>query len=95
MFVVPFVSRWVRGRQPSQAVRKKARARLTLEALVDRVLPAVIHVTTLADSGAGSLRDAILRANTLPAKNAIDFQPGLSAGIRKARSMSPFAGPGR
>jgi cyclophilin family peptidyl-prolyl cis-trans isomerase len=47
-----------------------------LEGLEDRKVPAVLTVTTTADSGAGSLRQAILDADdttTNPGQNTIDF----------------------
>src|SRR5262245_56232651 len=42
-----------------------------LEALEDRTVPAVLHVTTLADSGAGSLRQAISDANDTDADTIV------------------------
>jgi hypothetical protein len=47
------------------AVARRPRVRPQLEYLEDRVVPAVINVTTLADgNGAGTLRAAIAQANT-------------------------------
>jgi hypothetical protein len=47
--------------------------RLTLEALEDRQLLSTFTVTNLHDSGAGSLRWAIVAANTRPGADTIDF----------------------
>ena len=52
-----------------------------LEGLADRVVPAAFHVPTLADSGAGSLRDAILRANAHAGADVIVFDEGLTGTI--------------
>src|SRR5207244_10758882 len=50
-------------RTASPAKTKSARAGLRTERLEDRTMPATFAVTTLADSGVGSLRQAILDAN--------------------------------
>jgi hypothetical protein len=50
-------------------------SRLRLEALEDRTLPST--VTTLADSGPGSLRDLVAQAAP---GDTIDFDPGLAGG---------------
>ena len=50
--------------------------RLLLELLESRDAPAVFTVTTTADSGAGSLRQAILNANANPGLDTIQFQIG-------------------
>ncbi|MGH7222414.1 MAG: beta strand repeat-containing protein [Gemmataceae bacterium] len=51
---------------------QRPRVRLQLEHLEDRVVPAVIDVTTLADGvGAGTLRSAIAQANTNDANGDI------------------------
>jgi hypothetical protein len=44
-------------------------------------VPAAFHVTTLADSGDGSLRAAVAQANAHPGVDTIDFQPGLTGTI--------------
>jgi hypothetical protein len=69
------------GRQnvkPSKkrAARRRSSFRPFLEGLEDRQVPAVLTVTTTADSGAGSLRQAILDANNTtanPGQNTIHF----------------------
>src|SRR5262249_46453910 len=62
------------ARRAGPPPRRPCRPRL--EALEDRCLPST--VMNLADSGPGSLRDAI--AGT-PAGGTVDFQPGLSGTI--------------
>src|SRR5262245_44305523 len=47
--------------------------RLGVEALDDRCLPSTFTVTNLLDSGAGSLREAVVAANANPGADAIDF----------------------
>jgi hypothetical protein len=49
--------------------------------LEDRALPSVFTVLNLADSGLGSLRQAVLDANAQPGANVIDFAPGLEGTI--------------
>src|SRR5262245_27302083 len=82
MSILSSVSKWFRGRgRPAAVVRKPARARLGLESLDARIVPSTFHVTTLADSGAGSLRAAVARANAHPGADVIDFQAGLTGTI--------------
>src|SRR5581483_3289215 len=52
------------------------RTGLRLEHLEARETPAVFTVTSAADAGPGSLRQAILDANTTPALDTIRFQIG-------------------
>ena len=47
--------------------------RLSVEPLEDRAVPAVFVVQTLADAGAGSLRQAVLDANATPGADVIRF----------------------
>lgn len=49
------------------------RARPRLEMLEDRLAPALFTVNSLANSGAGSLRDAITAVNADPGADTIDF----------------------
>lgn len=46
---------------------------LIVESLEDRQVPSTFTVTTLSDSGAGSLRQAILSANANPGADSIQF----------------------
>jgi hypothetical protein len=64
------------GRRARRGARARFPFRPRLEHLEDRAVPST--VTTLGDSGTGSLRDAIL--NT-PAGGTVDFQPGLTGTI--------------
>ena len=58
----------------SRASRRQT-PRLLLEALEDRTVPSTFTVLNLADSGAGSLRQAILDANANPGADLIRFGP--------------------
>ena len=56
------------------------RARLLARALEDRCVPAIFTVTTTADSGPGSLRQAVLDSNAMPGLDTIMFNitgPGM------------------
>ncbi len=55
---------------------QRPRHRLSLESLEDRLAPATFVVTTNADSGAGSLREAITSANALAGADRIEFAMG-------------------
>jgi hypothetical protein len=55
---------------------QRPRYRPGVEALEGRWVPAAFLVTTAADAGAGSLRQAILDANATPGTNEIDFAIG-------------------
>src|SRR5262249_38716911 len=59
-----------RGHRPRDSARA-ARQRPNLEVLEDRTLPSTFTVLNLADSGAGSLRQAVLDANS-PAFPGLD-----------------------
>jgi fibronectin-binding autotransporter adhesin len=62
-------------RRGSRAVR---RARPSFELLEDRTVPSTFTVLNLADSGTGSLRQAILAANASAGADTILFAAGLS-----------------
>ena len=53
--------------------RANPRARLALQPLEDRAVPATFTVTTTSDSGVGSLRDAIAQANGNAEADTITF----------------------
>lgn len=59
--------------QQSAGNRSSITARLECGVLEDRLAPAVFTVTTAADSGAGSLRDAIKHADATPGADVIRF----------------------
>jgi hypothetical protein len=61
----------MRVHRPNPA--RPRRPQLRVEQLEDRSVPATFTVSTLADGGAGSLRQAILDANAAPGADAIDF----------------------
>jgi hypothetical protein len=72
-----FTSRRVR-RQPPAKPARLLRFQLCLEQMEERVVPSTITVQNNADSGAGSLRAALLSANS---GDTIDFAPaGLTGG---------------
>src|SRR5262245_12624911 len=52
-----------------------------LDALESRTLPSTFAVLNLSDSDPGSLRAAVLAANTNPGADVIDFAPGLTGTI--------------
>src|SRR5262245_23430798 len=66
------------GRLEQASVRKPRRSRLALEALEDRQLPSILTVTSPADDGPGTLRQAIDRAND---GDTIQFSPDLGRAI--------------
>jgi hypothetical protein len=80
-----WLHRWLEQfRPPPRSGRKELwrnRFLPNLEGLGERIVPSAFHVTTLADAGAGSLRDAVAQANALPGADTIDFQPGLTGTI--------------
>ncbi len=56
---------------------RPARTRLSIEQLDDRIVPSTFAVQNLADSGAGSLRAAIVAANTNPGADIVAFSPSV------------------
>ena len=52
---------------------RSTRARLSVESLEDRLAPATFTVVNTNDSGLGSLRQAIVRANATPGSDTINF----------------------
>jgi hypothetical protein len=69
------------------ATRSPARARLALEPLEERAVPATFTVTNLNNSGPGSLRQALADADA-PGADTIVFQPGLSGTITLAGQLN-------
>jgi titin len=75
----------------------RSRWRLSLELLESRLLPSVFPVTSTADSGANTLRQAILSANANPGADAITFAiagPGVHL-IQPASPLPSLSGPVR
>jgi parallel beta-helix repeat protein len=66
-------------RQPEKGKGRRPATRPRLEALEGRWAPAVLTVTTAADSGPGSLRQALLDANSTPGLDTINFAIGSGA----------------
>ena len=56
--------------------RRRAPTRLRVETLDDRTLPSTFTVTTNANDGAGSLRQAILDSNANTGADSIEFSIG-------------------
>ena len=79
----------------SAAARRQGRTPATLsrrpylEALEDRTLPSTFTVLNLADSGPGSLRQAILGADAGPGGDTIAFNIS-GAGVHTITPLSPL-----
>jgi hypothetical protein len=71
------IAKWLR-RSPSPITRKPSRTRLMFDTLEARDVPATCTVTTGADSGSGSLREAIGFANTNGQSDTITFASGVT-----------------
>src|SRR5215217_6429648 len=71
----------VQARPPRRSRRRPTRRCLPLEQLEGRLVLSAFHVTTLADGGAGSLRDAVTQANTHAGADTIVFDEGLAGTI--------------
>jgi hypothetical protein len=74
------------GREPTRRARRPLRAALALECLEDRLVPAMLTVTSLADGyGPGTLRVAVAQANSdssfAAQQDTIQFAPDLSGTI--------------
>jgi hypothetical protein len=59
-----------------------------VELLESRTVPSTFTVTNLADSGLGSLRDAVNQANANPGADTIQFDHGLHGTITLAREIA-------
>src|SRR5262245_48587284 len=71
----------VQAGTPRRPRRRPTHRCLPLEQLEGRLVLSAFHVTTLADGGTGSLRDALARANAHPGADVIVFQDGLTGTI--------------
>ena len=76
---------------PDRRNRRSRSSRPLLESLCRAVL-AAITITTAADAGPGSLRDAIERANQDPAPDEIDFAPSVTGTIRLTSALPELTG---
>jgi len=76
--------------RPRPPVRQASdlRARLLVQALEGRIAPATFNVTNVNDSGAGSLRQAILDANAAGTTDVIEFD----ASFNTARTINLTSG---
>jgi len=85
--------RWARQFQivrPLRPARRRRRVAASVEALEELVLLSAFSVTTTADSGANSLRQAILNSNGTPGPNTISFNiPGSGAHTIQPLSALP------
>src|SRR5262245_52558462 len=69
-----------KGHRPARLRKRALAARLSVERLEDRTVPSTFTVRNLADSGPGSLRQAVLDANANPGADLIAFAPAASGG---------------
>src|SRR5262249_16239494 len=68
------------GPRPTRLRKRALAAPLSVERLEDRTVPSTFTVRNLADSGPGSLRQAILDANDRPGADTIRFAPAARDG---------------
>src|SRR5438552_1049741 len=74
-------------KRPTRAHRPRRSFAPQLTALEDRTVPSTFTVTTLADSGPGSLRAAVTAANAAPGADTVRFAPGLHGTIALASEI--------
>ena len=80
------------GDRPSRSAKRTPSPRLSVEPLEDRVVPSTFTVDNLADSGPGSLRAAIVAANTNPGADVIYFAPRVRGrNLDKVDALRPIA----
>src|SRR5262245_17445478 len=75
------LSSWLRSARSTRLNKRAMAVRLGLESLEDRSVPSTFTVVNFADSGTGSLRQAVLDANANPGADLIRFGPGARDGI--------------
>src|SRR5262245_14234972 len=68
------------GRRPTRLPKRAKTAQLSVGRLEDRTVPSTFTVGNLADSGPGSLRQAVLDANDNPGADLIRFAPAARDG---------------
>src|SRR4051794_35238282 len=64
-----------------------------LQRLEERAIPATITVTSPADSGPGTLREAILQAEMTPDRDTITFAPSVRGTITLDGALPDLTGP--
>jgi hypothetical protein len=69
-----------KGHRPTRLRKRALAAPLSVQRLEDRTVPSTFTVGNLSDSGAGSLRQAILDANGNPGADLIRFAPAARDG---------------
>src|SRR5690348_16634350 len=89
----------VHHRRIRRAFTRRPFCTFPLEPLETRTLFSTFTVSTLSDSGAGSLRAAIAAANATPGADAIKFAPSLKGTIPLASQLTvsddlSISGPG-
>jgi hypothetical protein len=77
----PMLFRSIQTAWRSVRPTRRSGVRPRLESLEDRTVPSTFTVLNLADGGEGSLRQAVLAANTQPGADTILFADGLSGTI--------------
>ena len=85
-------SRQAKASHFAEIPRRSLIAPLAIEALEQRRLLSTVTVLNLADSGPGSLRQAVLDANANPGADAIGFADGLSGSIVLTGGQLSIAG---
>jgi predicted outer membrane repeat protein len=82
----------------SRRVLRKKKPELSIESLEDRTVPSAFTVTSLSDSGVGSLRDAIAQADATPGNSTINFavsgQITLESALPDLSQNIDISGPG-
>jgi hypothetical protein len=69
-----------KGHRTTRLWKRGLPARLSIERLEDRAVPSTFAVDNFADSGLGSLRQAVLDANANPGADLIRFAPSARDG---------------